>query len=802
MELIESLLTTNQSDELKEGIAYKLVMKTVTQPMTSMECRKVILRLTDWIISSDHRFLRETSLKGFDALVSSSFSVFKELVDPAYFKIIFADMKNTKPVSLIGLVITIFSKFEKSPIAESLIPVLDPVRTDLVLYLGHHSTNSTFLQSLGQLYTMFPFLLPVSSQDITQLGSTVVHHHSSHPPHCQCSSGLDRLLIHVWSTCPDPAPCLDTLQTVYSVLSSSDSSCPPACLSIVLEAVSPTLLEQSLPVILNQPQDSLVLVLSRVIAWQEDRPAPDLANHVLSLVTALGRDRPNLVASVSQTCLVRLVQQVTQVTTCRDQLVTLVVLMLYGEQHSQAAFQSLLPFLPEVLEVLARDKQWPAREMLLEATQYYDILFPGLLAWSDLETALQEENLPQMSDERRLQLEDLAWRYPDKIQLDRRPGQLAGLVNLGNTCYMNCVLQALFNTAMFLSQVGARRTCHAQPVLSSLQKVFRSLKLTKRSFVRPGQFLEVSRPPWFDPGLQQDCSEFFTFLIHSLEEEERQVVEGKISISRSDKHFKDGGGDKDRKINEGTGQCNSSHDSGVDSGGDSGPGPSLVQSVFGGQVDTCYQCQECSHTSQVITSFTELHLPIPRIRPVQNQTAPALAHLPNITISRLPGSNQLALPDLVRKYLAPEDLLGDNQYQCDKCEGLRDAVKTTQIKAAPQHLTITLLRFKYDSSSCRKVKLLTPVECPDTLCLPITGGQVVTYQLYSVVVHSGQSSEGGHYYTWVKGRQGEEWHYVSDEEVETVPSRWDQETQSRTDTPYMLFYRREGLMQEAPEELI
>ena len=171
---------------------------------------------------------------------------------------------------------------------------------------------------------------------------------------------------------------------------------------------------------------------------------------------------------------------------------------------------------------------------------------------------------------------------------------------------------------------------------------------------------------------------------------------------------------------------------------------------------------------------------------------PDLPNLPNITITR--ARHQLTVKDLLKNYLEPEDLCGDNQYQCDKCVGLRDAVKTTQIEAAPKHLIITLLRFKFDASTCQKVKLLTPVECPESLSLPLSGGEVVRYQLYCVVVHSGQSSEVGHYYTWVRGRQGVEWHKVSDEEVVIVPGEWDQEGQSRRDTPYMLFYQREGFM--------
>eukprot|EP00092_Neocalanus_flemingeri_P108629 GFUD01139511.1.p1 GENE.GFUD01139511.1~~GFUD01139511.1.p1 ORF type:complete len:367 (-),score=100.47 GFUD01139511.1:32-1075(-) len=169
MELIESLLMSHQqSDELKECIANKLIMKTVTQPMNGMEFRKVFLKLTDWIISSDHRFLRELSLKGYSALIDR-ISMFKELVDPAYFKIIFSNMKQTKPVILIRLIITIFSKFQKSSFAKSLIPLLKPVRMGLVLYLGHHGNNVTFMKSLAQLYNMFPSLLPVTNQDVTQV---------------------------------------------------------------------------------------------------------------------------------------------------------------------------------------------------------------------------------------------------------------------------------------------------------------------------------------------------------------------------------------------------------------------------------------------------------------------------------------------------------------------------------------------------------------------------------------------------------------------------------------------------------
>jgi len=782
MELVEHLVSSDQSDELKRSLAYKFIMKTVSQPMNSSECRKVFLKLTDWVIHSEHKFLRENALLGFDALTGNSFSVFHELVDESFFKKIFSSMK-THPVNVVGLIITIFSKLPENSSTQ----LHNTVASRLVHYLAHHGHNPIFLQSLEHLYTMYPSLLPVSTQDVTMLGNVVIHLHSSHPSNCQCIVRLDRLLSHVWITSPTTTPCCETLGSIFHVLSATATPCPPACLSAVLEALPPDILDQNLSALLDQPAERLLLTITRVFAWLEVREASLLTSSVMKLLTALGAARGSLVSTLSQTCLVRLVTQVTEVASveCRQQLVLLAINLLYGEQQSPAAIQSVAHLLPVVTQVLAVEEMWQTRDLILEAAQYFEILFPGALSGTQLQSVIQEENLPDLISERRHQLASWAWDYPGNIKLDRRPGQLVGLVNLGNTCYMNSILQALFCTQMFQSQVTASRRNPTQPVLSSMQRLFRCMNLSRRSSFSPRQFLDISRPPWFDAGHQQDCGEFLTFLLHCLEEEDKMVMdETMLPVDMQWQSCTDGGNVLDTQ--EDGGPSNSSQDSGVDSCGDTGPGPSsLVQTVFGGQLDTSYKCLECSYTSHVTTSFTDLPLAFPN---TTRSPTPDLPNLPNISITR--ASSKLSVKDLLKNYLEPEYLCEDNQYQCDQCEGLRDAVKTTQIKAAPEHLIVTLLRFKFDSSTCRKVKLLRAVDCPETLSLPVSGGELVSYQLYCVVVHFGQSSEGGHYYSWV--RDSEQWHKVSDEEAEAMPGSWDQEEQGRRDTPYMLFYQRES----------
>ena len=80
-----------------------------------------------------------------------------------------------------------------------------------------------------------------------------------------------------------------------------------------------------------------------MFGWLELRK--ELTDAVLKLLPVLGTAGGSLVANLSQACLVHLVEQVIQVvtTTCREQLVMLVLVMLYRGQQSTALFQSVIP---------------------------------------------------------------------------------------------------------------------------------------------------------------------------------------------------------------------------------------------------------------------------------------------------------------------------------------------------------------------------------------------------------------------------------------------------------------------------
>lgn len=160
---------------------------------------------------------------------------------------------------------------------------------------------------------------------------------------------------------------------------------------------------------------------------------------------------------------------------------------------------------------------------------------------------------------------------------------------------------------------------------------------------------------------------------------------------------------------------------------------------------------------------------------------------------RLVGKNTPSVTDLLNYFLAPEILSGDNKYYCEKCASLQNAEKTMQIIEEPEYLILTLLRFSYDPKCHIRRKILDNVSLPLVLELPVkratcplavvsgswsvgveisdigenlakklkpsgadevTCPQLVPYTLSSVVVHSGVSSESGHYYSYARNVTG------------------------------------------------
>jgi ubiquitin carboxyl-terminal hydrolase 36/42 len=113
------------------------------------------------------------------------------------------------------------------------------------------------------------------------------------------------------------------------------------------------------------------------------------------------------------------------------------------------------------------------------------------------------------------------------------------------------------------------------------------------------------------------------------------------------------------------------------------------------------------------------------------------------------------------------------------------ALKRFTIHRAPNVLTLVLKRFEYVHS--HGGKLVKTVAFPEVLDLSRFMSRpdpTAVYRLHGVLVHSGHSTHGGHYYSFVRGATGV-WHCMDDSSVTQVSMHTVLQQKA-----YLLFYSR------------
>ncbi|CAK7328449.1 unnamed protein product [Dovyalis caffra] len=168
-----------------------------------------------------------------------------------------------------------------------------------------------------------------------------------------------------------------------------------------------------------------------------------------------------------------------------------------------------------------------------------------------------------------------------------------GLVNLGNTCFFNSVMQNLLAMNK-MREYFLKEEVSFGPLSSSLKKLFTDLKAetNSRNVINPKPFFGsvCSKAPQFRGYQQQDSHELLRCLLDGLSAEELTV----------------------RK------RRNASEEDGIPPK----HGPSFVDSAFGGRISSTVCCVECGHSSTVHEPFLDLSLPVPTKKPPTKKVQP------------------------------------------------------------------------------------------------------------------------------------------------------------------------------------
>ncbi|XP_047325129.1 ubiquitin carboxyl-terminal hydrolase 17-like [Impatiens glandulifera] len=306
--------------------------------------------------------------------------------------------------------------------------------------------------------------------------------------------------------------------------------------------------------------------------------------------------------------------------------------------------------------------------------------------------------------------------------------QPCGLMNCGNSCYANVVLQCLAFTppltAYFLQGIHSKACVNKEWCFIC---EFESLIMKAKGGISPvspiGILSQIQNiGSHMGNGKQEDAHEFLRYAIEKMQ-----------SV-----FLKENGANTSGCLEETT----------------------LIGLTFGGYLRSKIKCMKCGVKSERHERMMDLTVEI--------------------------EGNIGTLEEALGRFTATEVLDGENKYHCSRCKSYEKARKRLTVYEAPNILTITLKRFQ----SGKYGKLNKSIKFPETLnlapCMSRTSDKSPVYMLYGVVVHldTMNATFSGHYVCYIKNVQNK-WFKIDDSNVKTV----DRES-VLTKGAYMLLYAR------------
>ncbi|KAF0041077.1 hypothetical protein F2P81_006975 [Scophthalmus maximus] len=361
-----------------------------------------------------------------------------------------------------------------------------------------------------------------------------------------------------------------------------------------------------------------------------------------------------------------------------------------------------------------------------------------------------------------------------------------GLRNLGNTCFMNAILQSLSNIEQFScffkelpavalrsGKTAGRRMYHTRSqgdntvsLVEEFRKTLCSLwQGSQTAFSPDSLFYAIWKiMPSFRGYQQQDAHEFMRYLLDHLHRELQYSRNGAL-LPPSPQDGVRLSAAEDKCCINGT--------------------ASVVTSIFGGLLQNEVNCLICGTESRKFDPFLDLSLDIP------NQFRQKRSK------DQEPGPI-CTLRDCLRSFTDLEELDETELYYCHKCKKRQKSTKKFWIQKLPKVLCLHLKRFHWTAFLRNKVDTyvefpLTGLDMRDYLLEPENSSPgSCLYDLVAVVVHHGSGEQqlmdvtvhrvgSGHYTAY--GSHKDRWYHFNDSTVTLT-----NEEAVRKAKAYILFY--------------
>uniref|UniRef100_A0A8C2QEI5 ubiquitinyl hydrolase 1 n=2 Tax=Cricetulus griseus TaxID=10029 RepID=A0A8C2QEI5_CRIGR len=227
-----------------------------------------------------------------------------------------------------------------------------------------------------------------------------------------------------------------------------------------------------------------------------------------------------------------------------------------------------------------------------------------------------------------------------------------GLVNFGNTCYCNSVIQALYSCRPFPENVLAYKSQppKKEKLLTCLADLFHSIATQKKKVgvIPPKKFITrlLKENELFDNYMQQDAHEFLNYLLNTIadilqEERKQEKQNGRLR-----------NGDVDSEDNNST------------------PDPTCVHEIFQGTLTNETRYLTCETISSKDEDFLDLSVDV---------------------------EQNTSITHCLRGFSNTETLCSEYKYYCEEYRSKQEAHKQMKVKKLPMILALRLKRFKASS---------------------------------------------------------------------------------------------------------
>uniref|UniRef100_A0A914LGQ4 Ubiquitin carboxyl-terminal hydrolase n=1 Tax=Meloidogyne incognita TaxID=6306 RepID=A0A914LGQ4_MELIC len=331
-------------------------------------------------------------------------------------------------------------------------------------------------------------------------------------------------------------------------------------------------------------------------------------------------------------------------------------------------------------------------------------------------------------------IEDSAYK-----RMKIKPGH-TGLVNMGNTCFMNATLQALFHTPIFsqlfrghcvANFINTKNSLGTKGFISGCFSALIDIAWSgEYSSIRPFIFLDVFAKrvnSTLADRQQHDAQEFQIYLLDALHEDTNRVdkrrpfeqnYDGSNLMASAEDYIKQ-----------------SRHFS-----------SSPVNDIFNLLTVSVLQCKSCSTRSACFEGLNQISVELPH--------------------NNLESGRIFRLKECLNTHFSTTTL--DTPWDCPCCKSKQTATRTTKIWSLPKILIIHLKRFSFNSGRFVKNEVDVHFDIENFDLAPYTHSkstflQNKEYNLFAVTNHTG-TLNSGHYTSNVKNLQNEnEWLHFDDE---------------------------------------